>query len=885
MKNLKKALSVMLAAAMICSLMIINAGAEYSDDSSIQNTEAVGAMSQLNIISGFPDGSFQPTTVVTRGQMCKMICVAMNGGNDPILGSDSLAIFSDTSGHWANAYISYCYNLGIVSGDAGAGGTFRPDATVTGTEAAKMMLVAMGYNSGIAGFTGAEWALNVTVAANQNGLFGGITGLNLTAGLTRDNAAQLIYNGINADMVTYNNILGTNAAGELTSTPRITALTGQTIMSEKYKAIKVEGIVTANAFTSGTAAFDGKTTLTITNTAASTIFGASSTFKFTSGANELGKAVTIYVKQSTTSPTVSLDATVIGSAVLSSKNSVYSTSAELVNTTGKTNYIKDVLSAAGLKFEDNATVSGSTVTTYNTYALTGTDTTAKTNIGTYVNANGVDAQYIDNDGDGIIEVVTYLGYDFGKVTTASTSGDGTLYVTSCAAGATNLSLTDANKSVADFADLGLAKDDYVTYYKVAASGKYYVAKAAGTTVDVTATIGTTKVVASGTTYKASSLASATDMSAASGSQANIVASVSIGKSAVFYLDKAGCVIYVTSVATTTKYLMLTTVATSTGTYGDTVSAKAVLSDGTTATITVAKLDGTKVTSTNATTIKNALAAVEIVDGNTAGVIFSYTTDSDGKYELTAQTTLTMAAPGATVNTIKANTPALTTTGSIASYAYTATATAIVVNTASPIIAEDGSGAGLSSTYTLYAGIDEVATRTNADLFAVVDASNIAKVVFTYGGSGSVSANNFMYVLSATPTTTEDSSGNPVYTYDVVRSGEVTTIVGNSSTLFGTTAGVYKVTFTGTEATGQASVDAQIVAIGLCTSTSNGVITNASGSYLYNDSTVVYLCKDGKATPSTIDAIVTTTGTSQDNVTMILGKDANAGTAEYVFICR
>ena len=39
--------------------------------------------------------------------------------------------------------------------------------TVTGAEAAKMLLVALGFKSEIEGFTGANWAVNVNVRANQ----------------------------------------------------------------------------------------------------------------------------------------------------------------------------------------------------------------------------------------------------------------------------------------------------------------------------------------------------------------------------------------------------------------------------------------------------------------------------------------------------------------------------------------------------------------------------------------------------------------------------------------------------------------------------------------------------------------------------------------------
>ena len=162
-----------------------------------------------------------------------MICVALNGGKAPLLGNTE-PVFSDTKGHWASDYINYCYTAGIVSGDTGKGSTFRPDATVTGIEAAKMMLVAIGYKPTVAGFTGAEWAQNVAMAP-QKGLFDGIGAVNASAGLTRDKCGSAHLNGINANVVEYNNVLDT-VNGVLVATPVVSdKVPAETILSSAFK--------------------------------------------------------------------------------------------------------------------------------------------------------------------------------------------------------------------------------------------------------------------------------------------------------------------------------------------------------------------------------------------------------------------------------------------------------------------------------------------------------------------------------------------------------------------------------------------------------------------------------------------------------------------------
>jgi hypothetical protein len=81
---------------------------------------------RLNIING---KATAPTSIPpgskTRAEMCKMICVALNGGKDPQLGTTSYS-YTDTTGSWAAGYIEYCTNLGIVAGRGN--GIFDPPA-------------------------------------------------------------------------------------------------------------------------------------------------------------------------------------------------------------------------------------------------------------------------------------------------------------------------------------------------------------------------------------------------------------------------------------------------------------------------------------------------------------------------------------------------------------------------------------------------------------------------------------------------------------------------------------------------------------------------------------------------------------------------------------
>ena len=236
---------------MMLSVMVVGAGAAFSDQSKIKNTEAVDACTALNIIGGYPDGSFKPEGNITRAEVTKMICVALNGGKEPNLATNATPTFSDVrtnaNSAWAEKYIESCYAQGIVSGVGG--GKFAPAGNVTGTQLAKMLLVSLGYNPDIEKFTGNAWATNVNIIATQKGLYEGLESIDVSAALTRDNAAQMIWNALKAGEVKYEYTL-VSENGQLTSKTNLvdkkdTNGKDLTLLKDKYNVdIVEEGIVT-----------------------------------------------------------------------------------------------------------------------------------------------------------------------------------------------------------------------------------------------------------------------------------------------------------------------------------------------------------------------------------------------------------------------------------------------------------------------------------------------------------------------------------------------------------------------------------------------------------------------------------------------------------------
>ena len=237
---------------MMLSVMVVGAGAAFSDQSKIKNTEAVDACTALNIIGGYPDGSFKPEGNITRAEVTKMICVALNGGKEPNLATNATPTFSDVrtnaNSAWAEKYIESCASQGIVSGVGG--GKFAPAGNVTGTQLAKMLLVSLGYKSENEGFTGNAWATNVNTIASAKGLYAGLEKLDVSAALTRDSAAQMIWNALNAYEVEYKTNLVADKDGKLSTQITVQDKVGIdnktkiTLLNDKYDAIAITGTLT-----------------------------------------------------------------------------------------------------------------------------------------------------------------------------------------------------------------------------------------------------------------------------------------------------------------------------------------------------------------------------------------------------------------------------------------------------------------------------------------------------------------------------------------------------------------------------------------------------------------------------------------------------------------
>ena len=193
--------------AFACAFTMFAGAASFTDEADISenNRDAVELLTTLGIIKGYEDGSFDPEGTVDRAEMAKMIYTIRNGGNDDASAHvGNTTSFTDISGHWAEGYIKYLQNTGIVAGKSAT--KFDPDSQVTTVEAMKMALALTGYDEKNAGLTGIDWEKNTLSYATTIGLTDDVASA-MRSGCARQDAAQILANCLGATAVRYSAVV------------------------------------------------------------------------------------------------------------------------------------------------------------------------------------------------------------------------------------------------------------------------------------------------------------------------------------------------------------------------------------------------------------------------------------------------------------------------------------------------------------------------------------------------------------------------------------------------------------------------------------------------------------------------------------------------------
>ncbi|WP_128425180.1 S-layer homology domain-containing protein [Gudongella oleilytica] len=142
---MKKSLALVLALVMVLSsFSFVSAAPDFADVQGTIYEDAVGRLELLEVLKGYPDGTFKPNDLITRAEFAA-VAVRIRGLESVAVASKGLPSgFSDVpAGHWAAGYVGVAASTGIVKGIGN--GLFAPNAPVKYEEAVTMLVRALGY--------------------------------------------------------------------------------------------------------------------------------------------------------------------------------------------------------------------------------------------------------------------------------------------------------------------------------------------------------------------------------------------------------------------------------------------------------------------------------------------------------------------------------------------------------------------------------------------------------------------------------------------------------------------------------------------------------------------------------------------------------------------
>ncbi len=195
---MRKVLSLVLILALVlgCFSFVSAAETNLTDVDGNANEQAITVCYDLGIVTGNPDGTYQPAKAVNRAEFAAMITRAL-GIPESALASFTTTSFKDTTGYgWAVPYLAYCNSKGIMLGDGN--GNAMPSRTITLNEAVTMVLRAIGYTDNSSQLVG-TWPANYVTKAQDLGLYKDVQAA--AGGVDKAVAAQVIYNALDIQKV------------------------------------------------------------------------------------------------------------------------------------------------------------------------------------------------------------------------------------------------------------------------------------------------------------------------------------------------------------------------------------------------------------------------------------------------------------------------------------------------------------------------------------------------------------------------------------------------------------------------------------------------------------------------------------------------------------
>ncbi len=211
MRTLKKALCIVLALVMAVGLLTVAAGAkslgDYSDADKVaeQYKIAVDVNTQLGVLKGMSETTYEPQGTLTRAQLATIIYRIVTGDVEDkyVANYANAQRFADVApGDWFAGYVNYAADNGYLKGMGN--GKYDPNGTLTGYQALAALLRALGFDKNHE-YEGTDWYVAVTKDAKK--INSGIVA-DWAKPISREVAAQLAWNTLTATPVIWVAALG-----------------------------------------------------------------------------------------------------------------------------------------------------------------------------------------------------------------------------------------------------------------------------------------------------------------------------------------------------------------------------------------------------------------------------------------------------------------------------------------------------------------------------------------------------------------------------------------------------------------------------------------------------------------------------------------------------
>lgn len=216
---MKRLISIFIALLMFVPINVF--ASVFSD---IKDTDyylkAATALEKLDILAGYPDGTFGAEKTITRAEMAAIVCRMIDKEKDSQMAKGETDFNDVRAECWASGYINIASKEGIINGYGN--GEFQPDNKVKHEEAIKMVVCAMGYKDEVT-LDNKDWSKGYLEVADKKDISDELKGRKGEFS-TRGDIAVMAYNGLatnKEDSKIPAKPVASKVAGEYTGTQKV----------------------------------------------------------------------------------------------------------------------------------------------------------------------------------------------------------------------------------------------------------------------------------------------------------------------------------------------------------------------------------------------------------------------------------------------------------------------------------------------------------------------------------------------------------------------------------------------------------------------------------------------------------------------------------------